>query len=109
MSAIKVITGEVFPKTPTEKMPIGFDFSVSGALPTGTSISTATVAAVNHKTGETTTGTILPATTATVASDVVTAVVQAGSVGETHRITFTCTLDSGAIIQGIRLLKIVEL
>lgn len=104
MSNIEV---ESFCKQPGESYAIGFEFS--GRLPSGANLDSGTVGAINVDTGSDTSATVLDTTTATVSGTQATIGVKAGSDGETHKITFTMTLDNaGADVLEEDILMIIE-
>ena len=82
----------LFSKQPPEQYTIGFDFA--GKLPTGTSLASGSVAAVDAA-GADVSATILGSTTAGISGTKGTVLVKAGTAGVRYKITFLMTLSNG--------------
>jgi hypothetical protein len=67
-------------------------------MPSGATISGATVACVVNSTGEVKSGSMLASTTATISGSVAAFVVLGGENGELYKITVTATLSTGDIL-----------
>lgn len=86
-----------FAKQPSEEYTIAVDFT--GRLPTGTALSTGTVAAIDLADDSDVSATVLGSTTATISGTLVKVLVKAGTDGKKYKITFLITLDSGEILE----------
>lgn len=98
-----------FDKHPDEIATISFNFGVLGALPEGASIVSATISAMDKRTGLSSTIEILQSTTGAVDDLVVSASLKAGGeVGDVHYVRYELTLASGQKIFAIRKVKLVQ-
>lgn len=86
-----------FTKQPAEEQTRGVDFT--GKLPTGVAVSSATVAATDIEAGTDVSATVLGSTTASVASNVASVLMKAGTDGKRYLIEFTATLDNSDILE----------
>ena len=97
-----------FRKQPFEEITKGFD--LTGKLPTGVTISSATVSAVNDATGFDATSTVLGSTTATIESNIKMKVkCIAGDNGVDYKITFKGILNNGEKIEEDMLMEVRDL
>lgn len=97
-----------FRKQPYEEITKGFD--LTGKLPSGITLSSATVSAVNAATDIDATGTVLGSTTATIESSIKMKVkCISGSHGVDYKITFKGTLSNGEKIEEDMLMEVREL
>lgn len=92
-----------FSKQPSETYTIGIDFT--GKLPTGATLSSGTVAAVDPA-GVSASGTVLSSTSATIVANEARIKVLAGTHGYDYRIRFTCTLSNADILEEDVLMRV---
>lgn len=88
-----------FAKQSSEEYTIGVDFSAVGKLPSGVTISSGTVSAIDTWDGSSASLIVLGSTTATISSGNVAKVrVKGGVSGKVYKITFLLTLsDAGKL------------
>lgn len=88
---------ESFPKQPAEAYTIAMDYT--NKLPTGATVSSGTVAAVDLVDNSSASSTVLASTTATISGAQARVKVQAGTNGRSYIVTFTTTLSNGDILE----------
>ena len=86
-----------FIKQPAEKFPISIDFT--NRLPSGLTISTVTLAALDLSTNSDVTTTIFGGTSGTVSGNKATGTVRAGTNGHAYKLTITATLSDSSILE----------
>lgn len=97
----------VITKQPGEQYPVEVDFSASGKLPSGTTISSGTVKAEDS--GSDVSGTVLGSTSATISGgNKARVVVKAGTDGKEYKITFTVTLSDGSKLEEEIFMRVKE-
>jgi hypothetical protein len=87
---------ESFTKQSSEVYAVSFQFS--GKLPTGASLASCTVAAINTSTLVDASATVLSSTTATISGTLATVTVQAGEHGYDYQLSFVALLSPGSPI-----------
>lgn len=95
-----------FSKQPSEKYPIAIEWS--GKLPSGATLSSCTVGAVNNADNTDATGTVLVSPSGTVSGTQSKAIVQAGTNNTNYKITFTVVLSDGSILEEDVLMQVAE-
>lgn len=83
-------------KQPLESYTVGFEFA--GKLPSGVTLTSGTVSAMNIGSGATD-NTVLASTTATISGTQAVVKVQGGVNGQMYRVTFLLTLSNGDILE----------
>lgn len=95
----------VIEKTPNEKYTITVDFE--DRLPTGATVSSGTVGAIDLSNGQSTED-VIGSTTATVTTTTAAVVLQAGTANKDYKITFTVTLSNSNILEEVIELRVRE-
>lgn len=88
---------EQFEKFPVERYPITVTFV--GKLPDGYTLSTGTVSAVKVSDNSDASSVVLVSTTATIAGELVSVEVQAGSTGVLYLITFELNMSPTGVVK----------
>lgn len=94
-------------KEPGENFVVGFDFSAR--LPTGRSLDSGTVAAVNLSDDSDASATVLASTTATISDMQALVRVQSGTAWVSYAVTFTVTLDDASVLEEQLHMKVVAI
>lgn len=94
---------DTFIKQPTERIGYGPDFT--DRLPTGATVSSATIVAINLATGSAD-NSVLASTTATISGNIAYATLINGVDGKDYQISWTCTLSDSSILVEDALLKV---
>lgn len=98
---------EQFIKQPGESYFIGFDFT--NRLPSGSSLSSGTVSAIDLYDGATVSSTVLASTSATIAGSTAKVKVQAGTHNRKYKITFSMTLSTSEVLQEDVIMQVQDL
>lgn len=88
---------QTFSKQPSERYKIAIEWS--GKLPSGASLDSGSVSAVDTSDDSDATSTVLASSTAEISGTQSRATVRAGTDGKTYKITFLVTLDDGSILE----------
>jgi hypothetical protein len=97
---------ETFVKQPSETYPIAMEFD--GKLPTGSTVASGTISAINALTGADATGIVLASPTATIQGGTqAVATIQSGTDGVTYKLTFLVTLTPAALLEEDLLMQVV--
>lgn len=97
---------ENFVKQPSETYPIAIEFS--GKLPTGSTVASGTVSAIDTSNGADATSAVLASSSLTIqGSTQAVATVQAGTDGKTYKLTFLVTLTPAAVLEEDVLMQVV--
>ena len=96
-----------FIKEPNEKYVVAVEYA--GLSPTGETLVSGTVSALNLVTGTDATGTVLSSPTLTVAGTQAKATVRAGTSGTEYKLTFLTTWSGGSILEDELLMAVVDL
>lgn len=96
-----------FQKQPGEDYSIAIEFL--DKLPTGRTLTSGTVAALDLGTGTSASATVLASTTATISGTQARVKVQAGTHGKDYKITFLCDLDNGETLEEDVIMKVREI
>lgn len=94
-----------FHKQPAEQYTIAVEFS--GKLPSGTALSSGTVAAVDSQGNDVAT-TILGSTGAAISGTQAKVLVKAGTTGQQYKITFKMTLDNANLLEEDITMSVVD-
>lgn len=97
---------QTFSKQPSEKYKIAIEWN--GKLPSGGTLSSCDVSAVDNSDQSDATGTVLVSPTGEISGTQSRAVVQAGTDGKTYKITFLVTLTDGSILEEDVLMQVTE-
>lgn len=100
-------TPGAFYKQPAEQHEVTVEFS--GKLPTGRSLASGTVSAVEVTSGASMSSTVLCSTTLTISGTQATATVKAGTALLDYEIRFLVTLDNGDILQEDVVMRVRDL
>ena len=98
---------EQFIKQPGESYFIGFDFV--NRLPSGATLSSGTVAAIDLEDLSTQSTIVLASTTATISGTTAKVKVQAGTHDRKYKITFSVTLSSAEVLQEDVVMQVQDL
>lgn len=88
---------QTFSKQPSERYKIAIEWS--NKLPSGASLDSGSVSAVDTTDDSDATSVVLASSTAEISGTQSRAIVRAGTDGTTYKITFLVTLDDGSILE----------